>query len=56
MFVCVCVCAYVCVTSQERYLGRHLRSIVENGIGPSLKSARVKELLASIDQMKTLTI
>lgn len=41
---------------KERYLGRHLRSIVENGIGPSLKSARVKELLASIDQMKTLTI
>jgi hypothetical protein len=41
---------------QERYVARHLKAIIENGIAQTLKASRTKELLTGIDQLKTLVI
>ncbi len=43
-FLLLCLCA------QERYVSRHLKALLTNGIGPTLKKKRLQELLASVDE------
>lgn len=41
---------------QDRYLARHLKALLNNGIGSTLKKKRLQELIASIDDMGSLTL
>jgi hypothetical protein len=44
------------VWAQERYLNRHLKALLTNGIGATLKKKRLQELLATVDEMPTLAL